>query len=644
MKFTIRNVKNLSKASRFVVISAFITILIFGIVLLLTQVQRINAKGTDDCLTCHEDNDLTMEKNGKSISIYVNGSAYKGSVHGSMDCADCHTGYNPEAMPHSKTKVKIDCKTCHDNVKGIDASVHNKVECYACHSKHEIKPAKIFAKQQSDNCMKCHTGKNITAYKASMHGKKDVGCNGCHQGGHEVKKIAKNEVPNTCGKCHGEHQKNFNNSIHQVVIKSGNTKAPTCTDCHGSHQLLTTKMSIESQSCLKCHLNERMFPGEGRGSAKFVAEYKTSIHTSIGKDGKEAAGCSDCHGNHMIQKPDDPVSSTTSVHLPETCGKCHADVIEKFRKSAHGKALKDKNVMAPTCISCHSEHSIKSTRKSDEFSKLKQVDICLGCHLEGKLPHKNYKGEEVLISNYKESFHYLALKSGKTNAATCSDCHGSHEMNKFSDPNSRINRKNVEKTCGQSACHTKQLNEFTGSVHEVSMMTKENSDAPTCTSCHGNHQILKKDDKTNLISNAKGLVQLCSDCHNSVELVKKYSLPGGRTESYQNSFHGLAIRGGSKVAANCESCHGYHNIRASNDSLSTINKKNLPQTCGKCHPGAAQTLFNTSIHSSEDRKTSPVLFWIKAIYIFLIVATIGGMAVHNIIDLTKKVKFKNRVH
>jgi nitrate/TMAO reductase-like tetraheme cytochrome c subunit len=388
-------------------------------------------------------------------------------------------------------------------------------------------------------------------------------------------------------------------------------------------------------------LDENLFPGEGRGSAKFVEEYKTSVHASIEKDGKEAAGCADCHGNHMVQNPDNPSASTTRTRMPETCGKCHGEIVKHFYNSAHGKALLNKSVAAPTCSDCHNEHSIKSIKKSDEFSKINQVDMCLNCHVNQKLPHKNYKGEEVLISHYKDSYHYKALQEGKLDAATCSDCHGAHEMAKFDDPASTIYKKNIAKTCGQTNCHVKHLTEYEGSIHEVSLNNKDNFDSPTCNSCHGNHQILKKSEEGNIISNPKGLVQLCSNCHNSVEMVEKNDLPAGRTQSYMNSFHGLAVRGGSKVAANCESCHGHHNVRPSTDSLSTISKKNLPETCGQCHPGAITAFFNTPIHITKAEEESPWLFWITNFYILMIVGVIGGMVVHNIIDFTKKFKKKN---
>ncbi|MBK7252845.1 MAG: hypothetical protein IPI04_02735 [Ignavibacteria bacterium] len=50
-------------------------------------------------------------------------------------------------------------------------------------------------------------------------------------------------------------------------------------------------------------------------------------------------------------------------------------------------------------------------------------------------------------------------------------------------------------------------------------------------------------------------------------------------------------RGGSAEVANCESCHGNHSIKPSSDTSSTINKKNLPKTCGKCHEGRQSFIY-----------------------------------------------------
>ena len=217
---------------------------------------------------------------------------------------------------------------------------------------------------------------------------------------------------------------------------------------------------------------------------------------------------------------------------------------KEFSKFCSRKAFKNGNKDAPSCVSCHGEHSVKSVKISDEFSKINQTDICLECHTDGKV--KSLTDLDSHTDYYKESFHYIALQQGNIKAATCSDCHGAHQMSSPKDSTSKINKKNVANTCGQAECHTKQCQEFNGSVHQVSIASKPNSDAPSCVNCHGNHQILDKDNSGNKISNSKGIVKLCADCHASVELTTNNDLPKGITESYNESFHGLAIRGGSK--------------------------------------------------------------------------------------------------
>jgi len=108
------------------------------------------------------------------------------------------------------------------------------------------------------------------------------------------------------------------------------------------------------------------------------------------------------------------------------------------------------------------------------------------------------------------------------------------------------------------------------------------------------------------------------------------SLPVGR----------FAVRGGSSRAASCESCHGNHNIRPSSDTLSTINKKNLGQTCGKCHPGADKIFLDTKIHILSQESDNPMLFWVSRFYLILIIVIIGGMILHNILDYRRKLKEK----
>jgi predicted CXXCH cytochrome family protein len=583
-----------------------------------------------------------MVKNGKKISLFVDRNSYKNSVHSVAECGDCHLNYNPDEIPHTPVASEVNCLSCHKESEKNKLSVHASLKCYECHSKHDTKPAKELAKQQSENCLSCHNTSSIKQHTLSKHAKNNVTCQSCHLGGHNVKKISKKEETALCGKCHGEHEKDFKNSIHNTVLRKGNQFAPSCTDCHGSHRLIRGKISVESEACLKCHLDETKFPGEQQGSARFVRQYKTSIHAAIDKEGLlEAAGCVDCHGNHIVQNLDNPLASTSRAKLMETCGKCHKDVVDHFKKSKHGQELAAGNEKAPTCTDCHGEHDIQSTLIINEQAKINLTDKCLSCHKDGKIPHKNYKGEEELITGYEKSVHYTSLKEGNFDAPTCYQCHGAHEMEKADNPESKIHKTNIASTCGQSNCHTNQLNEYTGSIHQLGV-SKNNEDAPTCNNCHGNHGIVTKD-VDNKLDKSRELVNLCSSCHASVEIVERNSLPFRVAETYNESFHGLATRGGSKEAANCESCHSYHNIRPSSDSLSTIHISNLPKTCGGCHPGATEALFNKKIHLTNPEEDAPFVFWVTRIYITLIFVLIGFMVFHNVMDLRKKIKHKKNI-
>ena len=89
--------------------------------------------------------------------------------------------------------------------------------------------------------------------------------------------------------------------------------------------------------------------------------------------------------------------------------------------------------------------------------------------------------------------------------------------------------------------------------------------------------------------------------------------------------------------ANCASCHGVHNILPSSDPKSTINPKNLPATCGKCHPGAGTRFAISQVHLTPDSAGEPpALRWVRQFYLLLIPVTIGLMFLHNGGDWVRK--------
>jgi len=167
-------------------------------------------------------------------------------------------------------------------------------------------------------------------------------------------------------------------------------------------------------------------------------------------------------------------------------------VKENFVVSAHGKAIAGDVKGAPNCLTCHRNDITNSDVAHDSLThKITQEKLCLSCHLDNPDVKARTSPTAGFIAAYETSVHGSALLKGNAHAANCVDCHGSHEMKKGLEPSAKVNKMHIAETC--SKCHGDIFNEFSQSVHGAAL-TKGNLDAPTCTNCHGEHNILKHTD------------------------------------------------------------------------------------------------------------------------------------------------------
>lgn len=538
------------------------------------------AQSNDDCLSCHSDSTLTMEKNGKTASLYVNESVFKASVHGDGACVDCHAGFDPNNVPHKKVITPVDCNSCH----GITAFqggaqsadfAHSSVKCSSCHGTHNIQPADKTVVDQK--CLSCHQSEKtflMSAHSNLGPAKKGSGCESCHGKAHDVTftKASERNHPSAirvsdtlCCRCHKNEVGEIDAGIHKRPFSQG---ILTCVTCHTAHGAQMSKEVISRNACFRCHTNTKLFDGvraeNGQSITSLVQSYDHSIHAeSLRKDGKGAT-CIDCHGSHTIKPPSDPNSPVNRANIVATCGKCHEDVKDDYLNSSHGQAFKNGLAVAPVCTDCHNEHSINSISDPDSpVSRANEPKICLNCHLGNKEVLKLVGVSPAFLESIKYSVHLVALSNGNLKAATCSDCHGAHDMLPAGNPKSRVFRNNIPGTCGQSGCHQNVAAKYFDGIHGKSMVAGNNS-APVCTDCHGDHQILSPSNPQSTVSNGN-IVQVCSHCHGSVSLTQRYGLPQQTVGSYLDSYHGLATQGGMTTVANCASCHGAHNIKPSSD-------------------------------------------------------------------------------
>ncbi len=286
---------------------------------------------------------------------------------------------------------------------------------------------------------------------------------------------------------------------------------------------------------------------------------------------------------------------------PVECVSCHEQG-QKLEKSAHAGLA---------CDTCHESH--ETYPHAANIPKPQ----CTTCH-------ENQAGA------YANGVHGQARQHGNEGAPDCGMCHGSaHEL---LTPKSQAFRTAVPDTCG--LCHSEVVDQFRNSVHGKAL-AQGITQAPLCTDCHGEHEILKHTNEDSPVNQAH-IRDTCGSCHGDVRLTRKFGLPADRLVSFDSSFHGLAAKSGSQTVANCASCHGVHNILPSSDAKSTINAKNLPATCGKCHPGAGTRFAISQIHVAEGRTEPTTVRWVREFYLLVIPVTLGLMLLHNAGDWIRK--------
>jgi cytochrome b subunit of formate dehydrogenase len=349
--------------------------------------------------------------------------------------------------------------------------------------------------------------------------------------------------------------------------------------------------------------------------------------------GQAGIGCAACHAGKQDEFP----HKASDPH--KACAECHEDAVTQFATSVHAKAKGSPGVPQIHCEMCHGNlHELKP--RSDESSPLnpkRMPETCGACHANPDLAVRGGIKLVQPLAAYRASVHARGIAKGE-HAASCSDCHGSHAILPGSDPRSQVNHQRVPDTCGK--CHIVIAAQYKLSVHGVASAAGK-SESPVCTDCHGEHKIIEpsRPDSPVYASNVPKMT--CGRCHGDLRLSEKFGLAGENVASYEDSFHGLASRSGSKVVANCSSCHGVHDILPSSDRRSHVNKANLAKTCGSCHPGAGEKFAIGTVHTlPQDKNASnPIVYWVRVAYIWLIWMTILGMALHNYLDLRRKARW-----
>ncbi len=484
----------------------------------------------------------------------------------------------------------------------------------------------------SKDCFDCHEVKLKGVHEG-------IECSDCHS---DIKEIP-HDVPlkkPECGTCHEEIEKIYKHDIHYILFLKGKKGIPDCKDCHGTHEILSPSdpksplhPSRKNIFCTRCHKNviaPKIYHALKIEEEKCFECHDKKIKEEIKKSVHSFASCNDCHREvKEIPHPE-------KLPSPE-CGICHKNEYIEHTRSIHGKAIKEGIEEAAHCYDCHGSHTISKIDENSPVYFKNLPKTCGKCHGKEEIA-KKFK---IPIKNpyqlYEESVHHYAIIQGKR-GATCSDCHGVHDIDVSVSPNSKINKYRIPNTC--SKCHEREYKEYTESVHWKGYLVGV-EESPVCNDCHSEHRILPPQAPESPVY-PLNIPKTCSGCHERYTLIQRYGLSEKRLATFYESYHGLALKAGNLLSANCTSCHGVHLILSSSNPLSSTYPDNLPKTCGGCHPGIKPSAKIHSVHEVVSPVGSMVIDIVRKIYIYLIIITIGGMIIYCFLDFVKKIKENKR--
>ncbi len=212
--------------------------------------------------------------------------------------------------------------------------------------------------------------------------------------------------------------------------------------------------SLDGNNCLSCHGNPDLTKtnGEGIKISLYVSEQavNTAAHRYI--------DCTTCH----TPEPHEVATPLTKLSLAQKCGSCHQYEYKLHLESIHGQQLVHGNPDVATCVDCHSHegnpHSVIRVLEYSASAYRKNIaQTCAKCHGNEELM-ASYGVVEKVYESYMRSFHGKAMQLGtyeitQLDKATCTNCHGIHDIKSTSDPRSSVaGLEHLAKTCEQ--CHT----------------------------------------------------------------------------------------------------------------------------------------------------------------------------------------------
>jgi len=380
----------------------------------------------------------------------------------------------------------------------------------------------------------------------------------------------------------------------------------------------------------------------------------------------------------------EPAATPAAKPLNRECLKCHGHrwgdseeasaprIVETLAASVHGP-------MDMACVDCH--RSLQG-KPDPHPARLPKPD-CSPCH-------------EDAVKAYDQGVHAEARrKSGESDAAWCSQCHGTHDIRTAKDPESRTYPSNLPATC--SKCHADEIviakarieagnvpARFQDSIHGRAPSGSGVAPTPNCAICHGSHAIRRASDEKSRVYRANvpkvcgtchaGTVAaydtgvharalregnpraaVCIDCHTAhdtkvadaaflADVVRECGTCHKESaRAFRDIFHERVTALGLARTATCADCHGTHAILPEKDPRSTVSAGHRTQTCRKCHPAATDRFSQYDPHAdARSRERSPLLFYTSQAMRLLLIAVLAFFGLHTLLWLARSLVLLHR--
>lgn len=259
-----------------------------------------------------------------------------------------------------------------------------------------------------------------------------------------------------------------------------------------------------------------------------------------------------------------------------TCLTCHLTlsepklrvVAEEYAQSVH----KDERI---GCVACHKGNPLDPTVQAHDKSTgfivrpahQTMVSLCGGCHEDPTFVRRfNARLAVDQKRLFELSRHGKIAAAGDAHSPTCSDCHGTHDIQAVASPTANVNRRRVVELC--SRCHADreymlpygisgtEPDKWKKSVHGKAF-AEGNESAPACTGCHSPH--------AGTLPGTATVSALCDRCHQD------------ERELFLKSPHARAFR--KLGLADCVPCHGDHDVA----KTSWLAGMTPDSACATCH-------------------------------------------------------------